>query len=170
MTHRSLAVREVWEALDAFSCRFRLGAGGFAVALSGGPDSTALADVFLRWHQRKYGSDVIRPKAVTVDHKLRPESTHEAESVATAARESGFEPVVIPLNLKESKSKRVSQEDARIGRYHALYQACTQRSIRSVLTGHTQDDQAETVLLRILRCSGKLHEKPVSKHTHSSAH
>src|SRR5687768_11836446 len=84
-----------------------------AVALSGGPDSMALAWLLARWAQKRK-----RPAlhALTVDHGLRPESAAEAEQVGRWAREwPGVRHAV--LRMKPPKGKTRLMENARHGRY-----------------------------------------------------
>jgi tRNA(Ile)-lysidine synthase TilS/MesJ len=115
-------------ALDSFAKRVGAGYANpnrFAVALSGGPDSTALAHIFGEWHQqtRATAGDRIRPpKCIIVNHNLRKGSEREAQGVAEMARGMGLEPVLCSLDLKGEK--RVSQQQARHGRLKAIFSAC----------------------------------------------
>ena len=130
----------------------------------------ALADVYMRWHRKKYG-DQNKPSAFIVNHHLRSESTIEADMVQRMATGLGYEATVLSVR-KDSLPQEVTQEKARLGRYNALYTECMQRyllvivhlraklifhprrEIGTILTGHTADDQHETFFLRLLRCSG----------------
>lgn len=120
------------------------------LAVSGGPDSTALLWLAARW--RKGLRRGPRLVAATVDHGLRPRSAAEARAVATFARALG----VTHCTLSWSGRKPVSglQAAARKARYRLLAEAARKAGARHVLTAHTLDDQAETVLLRLAHGSG----------------
>ena len=120
------------------------------LAVSGGPDSTALMLLAARWRAaRRKGPALL---AVTIDHGLRRESAAEARAVEELARRLG-----IPhrtLRWRGKKPETGIQEAARVARYRLLAQAANAAKARCVLTAHTLDDQAETVLLRMMRGSG----------------
>jgi tRNA(Ile)-lysidine synthase len=120
------------------------------LAISGGPDSTALLFLAARWRRSlKKGPALL---AVTIDHGLRPESAKEAQAVRRLARSLG---VRHRIRRWQGKKPATSlQEQARVARYRLL--AKTARSIGAdcVVTAHTRDDQAETVLFRMARGSG----------------
>ncbi|MBM3489788.1 MAG: tRNA lysidine(34) synthetase TilS [Alphaproteobacteria bacterium] len=119
-----------------------------AVALSGGPDSTALALLAREW-SAEWG---VRLLALTVDHGLRQASAAEAAAVAGWCVMRGLEPTV----LRWSGAPPVSglQASARQARYRLLAEACRQRGVRHLLLGHQRDDQIETMLLRLAAGSG----------------
>ena len=123
---------------------------GLLLAVSGGSDSTALLVLAARWAKR-----LKRPPkltAITIDHGLRPESAREAAAVKRLARRLG-----VPhrtLRWRGDKPKSGLQEAARIARYRLLAQAAARAGCEHVLTAHTLDDQAETVLFRLARGSG----------------
>lgn len=124
---------------------------GLVLAVSGGSDSTALLVMAARWAKqlKKRGPKLL---AVTIDHGLRPESAREAAAVKRLARELG-----VPhrtLVWRGSKPKTGLQESARLARYALLAQAALREGYEHVLTAHTLDDQAETVLFRLARGSG----------------
>jgi tRNA(Ile)-lysidine synthase len=123
---------------------------GLVLAVSGGPDSTALLLLAARWRAgRKQGPKLL---AVTVDHALRPESAREALEVKRLARRLGVPHRTLRWNGK--KPTTGLQEKARQARYHLLTQAAAKAGATHLLTAHTLDDQAETVLMRLLRGSG----------------
>ena len=120
--------------------------GGVLLAVSGGPDSTALMHAAAR-----FGSDI--PLAVaTVDHGLRPESEAEARGVAEAAARLGLPHHRLPWTGPKPASG--IQAAARSARYRLLADCARAIGAAVVLTGHTSDDQAETVLMRLIAGSG----------------
>ncbi len=123
---------------------------GFVIAASGGPDSTALLVLAGRWAKRLKTPPQIL--AVTVDHGLRPEAAAEAASVKQLARRLG-----VPhrtMAWRGAKPKTGLQEAAQLARYRLLMEAAARAGYGHVLTAHTLDDQAETVLFRLARGSG----------------
>jgi tRNA(Ile)-lysidine synthase len=112
------------------------------VACSGGPDSLALLALA--------AAESLAPVGVHVDHGLRPGSAEEASTVAEHAARIGVtfraETVVVPQgpNLEAR---------ARDARYEALERVRAELGATAILVGHTVDDQAETVLLNLLRGS-----------------
>ena len=119
-----------------------------AVAVSGGPDSMALALLLGRWVRVRGGSVV----AFTVDHGLRPESGAEARRVGDWLGARGISHTV--LRWLGPKPKTRIQEAARVARYRLLAEACAARGILHLAVAHHADDQAETVLFRAERGSG----------------
>jgi tRNA(Ile)-lysidine synthase len=120
------------------------------LAVSGGPDSTALLWLAARWRaQRKRGPTLI---AVTIDHGLRAASAHEALAVKRLAKT--LKVAHRTLRWTGRKPKTGIQEAARAARYRLLCQAARKAGARHILTAHTLDDQAETVLFRMARGSG----------------
>jgi tRNA(Ile)-lysidine synthase len=120
------------------------------IAVSGGPDSTALLVLAARWRAAlKQGPQLL---AVTVDHGLRPESAREARAVKRLASRLGVRHRV--LRWRGDKPVTGLQEAAREARYRLLTAAARSAGARHILTGHTLDDQAETVLIRMAHGSG----------------
>jgi tRNA(Ile)-lysidine synthase len=119
------------------------------VAVSGGPDSTALLLLAAEWAQRR-GSP--RIEAATVDHGLRPESALEANAVGEMCARLAVGHCV--LQWKGVKPITRLQERARAARYRLLIDHAKAIGADAVLTAHHADDQAETALLRLLRGSG----------------
>ena len=120
------------------------------LAVSGGPDSTALMWLAARWRKALKA----KPKliAITVDHGLRTDAQREAAAVAKLARKLG----VTHRTLRWSGKKPVAglQQAARTARYKLLAEAARKEKAAHILTAHTLDDQAETVLIRMSRGSG----------------
>lgn len=125
-------------------------ASSLIIAVSGGPDSTALLFMLARWRAaQKSGPKLI---ACTIDHGLRKESAAEAKAVGKLARK-----LKVPhriLRWRGKKPKSGMQEAARQARYRLLADAATGAKARHIVTAHTLDDQAETVLIRLTRGSG----------------
>jgi tRNA(Ile)-lysidine synthase len=120
------------------------------LAVSGGPDSTALLHLMAQWYSK------LRPAprlvAVTVDHGLRPEAKREAAAVKELSRQLGVEHIT--MRWTGEKPSTGIQEAARLARYRLLRTAARRVRARCVVTAHTLDDQAETVLFRMTRGSG----------------
>jgi tRNA(Ile)-lysidine synthase len=125
-------------------------APALVLAVSGGPDSVALMWLAARW-QRSLARG---PKlvAVTVDHGLRPEAAREAREVKRQAAELAL--THRTLRWRGAKPKTGLPAAARQARYRLLAQAARAAGATHVLTAHTRDDQAETLLMRLLRGSG----------------
>jgi tRNA(Ile)-lysidine synthase len=123
------------------------------LAVSGGSDSTALLHLAVRW-ARSLRTDAPTISVAIVDHGLRPESAAEAHDVAEAARALGVEAGV--LTWCGAKPEQSIQEKAREVRYALIGQYASEGGpgACAILTAHTQDDQAETVLMRLARGSG----------------
>ncbi len=119
------------------------------LAVSGGPDSTALMVLAARWRGRARTPRLV---AVTVDHGLRKESKREAKAVERLAQKLGIEHRTVPWTGR--KPKTGLQEAARLARYRLLSKVAKDIGAPCVLTAHTLDDQAETVLFRLARGSG----------------
>jgi len=121
------------------------------VAVSGGPDSTALLHALKQIASRLH----IELVAATVDHGLRPESGSEAALVAERCRALGVDCEILEVDVKAARHAHVSwQEAARNVRLSALQEAAARLGCARVALGHTADDQAETVLFRIVRGTG----------------
>ena len=114
------------------------------VALSGGGDSTALLHLCLR-----AGLDV---EAVTVDHRLRPESAAEAAAVHTACAALGVRHEVRVWDHGQVTGNLM--DAARRARQALIADWAQSRGIGVVALGHTRDDVAETVLMGLARSAG----------------
>ncbi|MCJ2083732.1 tRNA lysidine(34) synthetase TilS [Methylobacterium sp. J-090] len=120
--------------------------GGVVLAVSGGPDSTALMRAASR------AGPTVPLHVVTVDHRLRTASVTEAGTVAAMARHLGLRHDILPWT--GAKPANGLQAAARAVRYALLGRYAEDVGAQWVLTGHTRDDQAETVLMRLLAGSG----------------
>jgi tRNA(Ile)-lysidine synthase len=121
-----------------------------ALAVSGGSDSTALMWLVARWA----GALVHPPKisVLTVDHGLRPEAAGECARVADWAKALRLAPHI--LTWKGPKPESGLQAGARALRYALLTDWCRAHQASLLVTGHTLEDQAETLLMRLARGSG----------------
>jgi len=123
------------------------------LAVSGGADSLALLHVMARLA----GELDITLAVAYVDHGIRPPEAIAAEQAFVGAQARGLELPFLAgrARLDGRAGARLSPEDAaRRGRYTALAELATRAGAGCVATGHTRSDQAETVLLRLLRGSG----------------
>jgi len=110
----------------------------FAIAFSGGGDSTALVHALKDHPQSKH--------VYIVDHDLRKGSSAESLSAKQFASTYGFKTKV--LKWKHNSPSTAIQEKARKARYGLMGEQCRQDGIKYLLTAHSQDDQAETLLMR----------------------
>jgi len=131
------AVRAALEGID----------GSVVVALSGGPDSLALAAA-TAFEAPRAG---IRAEAVVVDHGLQEGSDAVAAAAADKARALGLEARVVAVRVGSTDGPEAAAREAR---YAALARAAADIGAEAVLLGHTLDDQAETVLLGLARGAG----------------
>ena len=122
------------------------------IALSGGPDSTALAHLLSLW-RRKHGLTLI---AAHVHHGLSAQNDIALSIARSTAKKLG-----IPFYFKKirvrvlAKKGKLSLEEAGRDARYAFFQSLSRRlKARKVATGHTRDDQAETVMMRIIRGCG----------------
>jgi tRNA(Ile)-lysidine synthase len=120
------------------------------LAVSGGPDSIALMWLMARW--RRTLARGPRLIAVTVDHGLRAEAAREARDVKRLARSLDLPHRT--MRWTGAKPKAGLPAAARAARYRLLVQAARAAGATHILTAHTRDDQAETLLMRLLRGSG----------------
>ncbi len=125
-------------------------APALVLAVSGGPDSVAMLWLAARW--RRALKDGPRLVAVTVDHQLRPNAQAEAAAVKRLARTLGVEHRT--LKWLGPKPPTGVPAAARKARYSLLLKAARRYRADHILTAHTRDDQAETLLMRMARGSG----------------
>ena len=120
----------------------------FAVAVSGGPDSLALA--FLSKIYSIKNKLVV--KFFIVDHKLRKESSQEAKKVKNLLKALNVNSEILTWNGK--KPKKNIQSIARKKRYELLFSKCKKYKTNNLLLGHHLDDLYENFFIRIIRGSG----------------
>ncbi|MGR3677522.1 MAG: tRNA lysidine(34) synthetase TilS [Paracoccaceae bacterium] len=118
------------------------------VAVSGGGDSVALLHILLT----SLKDEPVEIFAATVDHGLRPESHREAKQVATLCDQLGIEHTTLRWQNWDGQGNL--QDQARRARYQLLTDWAKTCGIPVLALGHTADDQAETVLMRLARASG----------------
>ena len=127
------------------------------VAVSGGADSSAL---LLALDELITGGKLkLTPVVAHLDHGLRKESRNDAKWVSQLAKSLGYQLATGRANLKrrstevDGQPERNLEQAARNARYAFLHKAAKKNHSAIVLTAHTQDDQAETILMRLLRGS-----------------
>lgn len=138
------AQRECVRAADEMLRRVASGAR-IGVACSGGADSIALADAAIS----VAGAD--RTCIVTVDHGLHPRSAEIARAVMDWAKTQGVQGVMRRVDVADRASLEAAARDAR---YEAFESVVQELDLAALWLGHTARDQAETVLMRILRGTG----------------
>ena len=119
--------------------------GPVLVAVSGGSDSMALLFLANAWAK----CDNREIHAVTVDHGLRPEAAAEAAFVAMVCDGLGI--VHTTLAWDGIKPSAGISEAARNARYDLIEEFASDIGVRIILSGHTRDDQAETLMMRLSR-------------------
>jgi tRNA(Ile)-lysidine synthase len=128
--------------------------GRLLLAVSGGPDSTALLLILARLAQRR----ALQLSVAHFDHGLRSEEQRTAERAAVVGlcAEAGLPLLTRDGDVRSlARRRKVSiEEAARQARYEFLAEAALEAGCSTVATGHTGSDQAETVLMHILRGSG----------------
>ncbi|MGB0720527.1 MAG: tRNA lysidine(34) synthetase TilS [Bdellovibrionales bacterium] len=119
-----------------------------AVAVSGGPDSLALAYLLSQWAVVRG----VRVHALTVDHGLRDGAAVEAAQTGDIVKDFPHMQHHI-LRWRDPAQRRI-QEEARKARYALMAEYCREHDIRHLFLAHHRDDQAETVLFRLAKGSG----------------
>ena len=133
------------QAVGPFESRPRM-----AVAVSGGSDSMALALLAAGWVARRRGAIT----AITVDHGLRPEAGAEARQVGRWLRARGIPHRILRWRPPAGALPGGLQAAARAARYGLLADWCRRHGVLHLALAHQQEDQAETLLLRLARGSG----------------
>lgn len=141
----------VWSKLMRFEKSVGLlrGGGGVLAAVSGGPDSVCLAH-YLVSRRRKLG---FKLSLAYVHHGLRPEADREAAFVSKLAAALGLQASILRVDARGLAAARGAgiEEAARKARYEALSREARRLRLNKVAVAHHMDDQAETVLLNLLR-------------------
>ncbi|MEK6732903.1 MAG: tRNA lysidine(34) synthetase TilS [Candidatus Omnitrophota bacterium] len=123
------------------------------VGVSGGPDSVTLLHV-LHSLKKEYSLNIL---VAHLDHKFRGEES-KADRIfcQELAKKYGLEIVFEEIDVpKIAEEKGISPEEAaRFERYNFFKAAAKERGIKKITVGHTRDDQAETVLMRLIRGAG----------------
>ncbi|HEY8598588.1 MAG TPA: tRNA lysidine(34) synthetase TilS [Thermomicrobiales bacterium] len=123
------------------------------VGVSGGPDSLALLHLLWRWLASEGRGGALH--AVVVDHALRSESAAEAARVAALCDAWGITVAVRVVRAGAIAGGREGLEDAaRQERYRLFAVESARIGARTVALGHQADDQAETLLMHLLRGAG----------------
>jgi tRNA(Ile)-lysidine synthase len=142
-------VQRILVSTEATIRRHAMLAGGetVLVAVSGGADSVALLYVLVRlasaWH--------LRLRVLHVDHQLRLHSSRDGEFVREVAARFGVPAEVATVVVANDESLEAA---ARAARYRALEAHATLHDAHRIAIAHTADDQAETVLMRLLEGAG----------------
>ena len=121
---------------------------GYIVAVSGGPDSLALAYFAKCFSQLKK----VNFYYYLVDHRLRKESSKEAKKTLDLLKKIDVKCKVLIWQGKKPKSN--IQSIARFNRYSLLIKECKKRNLNNILLGHQNDDLNENFLIRMMRGSG----------------
>ena len=139
--------RKILKIFDEFESSLNLDQK-FAVAISGGPDSLTLAYLSKIFSQKKK----LQVKYFLVNHRLREESTKEAQNVKLLLKKHKMKLEI--LNWKGNKPSSNVQSKAREARYRLLFEKCKKLGVKNILLGHHLDDLLENFLIRMLRGSG----------------
>ncbi len=118
------------------------------IAVSGGSDSLALLHLMAE-RARHSGLQI---RAVTVDHGLRPEAAGEADFVAEQCKALGIAHTILRWQGWDGAGNL--QDQARRARYRLMAEWANSEGMTAIALGHTADDQAETVLMRLARGAG----------------
>jgi len=125
----------------------RLNKKNYTVAVSGGPDSLALAALSKAYSYTKK----TKFRYVLVDHNIRKDSTNEAKQVKNLLKQKK---IILNIISNKKKIKKNIQGTARNIRYKILSNYCRNNKINTILTAHNLEDQVETFFIRLSRGSG----------------
>ncbi|MFY9287550.1 MAG: tRNA lysidine(34) synthetase TilS [Alphaproteobacteria bacterium] len=127
---------------------FALNHTSLGLAVSGGPDSMALA-----WSAKQWAKDRgVTLHALIVDHNLRLESASEAAETQKNLSLLGIKSEV--LRWEHAPIVARLHSTARTARYKLLLEACRKNALSCLLLAHQQEDQAETILMRLAKGTG----------------
>ncbi len=137
-----------------------------AVAVSGGVDSLALLLLADRWRRNRLDRNLPAPDLTifTIDHGFRPEAIEECRFVVDRTRALGHAAEILQWEGPRPTSRLL--EKAREIRYQLLAAACHQHGIKTLMTAHHMDDQAETFLMRLARGGGVDGLSAMPPHSH----
>ncbi|MGB9642043.1 MAG: tRNA lysidine(34) synthetase TilS [Candidatus Ratteibacteria bacterium] len=122
---------------------------GILFAVSGGPDSVALVDIVVNEMPQLMG----RIHIAYIHHGLRKNADTELDFVKKLSK--NYQAIFHYKKIKLKKEKGMSvEEQARIKRYKALVEIARQSGCKAIVTAHTLDDQAETILLNLITGTG----------------
>ena len=139
-------ITEIYFKLSSVLSKYKKN-NSFAVAISGGPDSMALAALSkLLVVEEKY-----RIHFLLVDHGIRKDSGKEALKVKRLLKKNRINLKILKNRKKITKN---IQKTARDLRYELLIEFCKKNKIKFLITAHHKDDQVETFLIRLSRGSG----------------
>ena len=142
-----LSNKKIQRLFNTFEKNFNI-QEAFIVAVSGGPDSLALA-FLTKIYSIKYN---LSCRYFIVDHKLRRESTDEAKKVRKILNDFDIKTEILTWNGKKP-SKNI-QSLARKKRYDLLFSKCKKFKISNLIIGHHLDDLFENFFIRMIRGSG----------------
>lgn len=145
-----IATVDEYEAASLFS-RHLTGLNNLVLAVSGGSDSIALMRLIARWNGGLEPDARLGVHVVTVDHKLRPESAAEADFVLREAGSAGLPAEKLSWNGPHPETGLAAA--AREARYSLMSVVC-RRHDAVLVTAHTLDDQAETLVMALARGAG----------------
>jgi len=142
-----LSNKKIQRLFNTFEKNFKI-QEAFVVAVSGGPDSLALA-FLTKVYSIKYN---LSCRYFIVDHKLRGESTDEAKKVKKKLKEFNIKAEILTWTGKKPSTN--IQSLARKKRYDLLFSRCKQLKISNLIIGHHLDDLFENFFIRMIRGSG----------------
>ncbi len=119
--------------------------GPLGIAVSGGSDSLALLHLMVEWGRAPL-------RCVTVDHRLRDASAEEAAQVAEICAALGIAHDTLTWDGWDGQGNLAAE--ARRARYALLADWAVTHGLTGIALGHTQDDIAETLLMRLARRAG----------------
>lgn len=132
------------------------------IGVSGGPDSMTLLNVLINLKQKLGISKIV---VATVNHMIREEAEEETKFVENFCESHGIEFYLKKVDVQEeAKSKKISTELAgRNARYDFFEEVLKKTGSNKIATAHNSNDNAETVLMNLLRGSGVSGLKGIEK-------
>ena len=126
------------------------------VGLSGGPDSISLINVLDEIRKDKTTGLEFGIIAAHINHNIREEAKSDEDYVVKYCKEKNIEVYVlsIDINKKAKEEKKGTEETGRNARYEFFEQILIKTKANKIATAHTANDNAETVLMNIIRGSG----------------